>query len=58
MESQLTKRIKSFAWRFMMAVIAFGITWLADNIGLMEFSPQVTVVLGLILGEISKYLNR
>jgi len=57
MYTQLLKRLKSFTWRLAMAVIAFGVAWMAENIGLLELPLQATIVLGLILGEVSKYLN-
>lgn len=57
MESQLTKRIKSFLWRGAMAIVAFSAAWTLENIGLLELSPVATSVLALVLGEVSKYLN-
>ena len=56
-DSALIKRIKSFLWRIGMMTAAFIATAVADNIGMLEFSPVVTTVLGLILGEVSKALN-
>lgn len=50
-------RFKSFYWRSGMMVVAAFVSLLAENVSSFEFSPQVTVVLGLVLGEISKYLN-
>ena len=55
---QLIKRLKSFAWRLGMAVVAFATAWTLENLELLELSPMATVVLTLVLGEISKYLNR
>lgn len=52
-----SSRFKSFYWRTAMMALAGFVALLADNIGAFEFSPQVTVVLGLIAGELSKYLN-
>ena len=57
MDSQFVKRLKSFTWRLGMAIIAFGVAWTAENLQLLDLSTQVTVVLALILGELSKYLN-
>lgn len=56
-KSQLRKRVESFLWRLAMVTIAFVVSWLSENIGFLELPPQVTLVLGLILGELSKYLN-
>lgn len=41
-----------------MLVVALTIDWLIANIGLFEMPTGITVVLGLILGEVSKYLNQ
>ena len=56
-DSALLKRIKSFAWRGAMMTLAFALGWAAENIGSLELDPTLTVVIGLILGEISKALN-
>ena len=57
MSIQLKNRIKSFAWRTGMMVLALIVSFLIENITLLELAPQVQVILGLVLGEISKYLN-
>lgn len=57
MESQFVKRFKSFVWRLSMVTGVFALEWVSGNIGLLELNPQVTMVLGLIAGEVSKYLN-
>ena len=53
----LIKRLKSFAWRLGAMIVVAGLTFIADNLGLFGLSPQVQVVAGLILGEITKALN-
>lgn len=57
-QTQLLKRFKSFVWRLGMATLAFVATWTLANLELLELSPVVTMILALVLGEISKYLNR
>lgn len=54
----LLKRVKSFIWRLAMATVAFAVSWILSNLELLQLDPIVTTVLALILGEISKYLNR
>ena len=53
----LVQRLKSFAWRaggmFAVATVEF----LADNIGLFELPPSVIVVVGLMLGELTKFIK-
>jgi hypothetical protein len=57
MNEELKKRLKSLAWRTAMMVSALLTAFLADNIGLFGFSPTATVLFGLVLGEVSKFLN-
>lgn len=61
LESVLIARIKSFLWRAA-GVTAIGLlTWSIQEIGLLELSPHieqlVTVTLGLVLGEVTKFFN-
>ena len=55
-KSVFVKRSKSFAWRLGMMIIAAVVGFTLDNLGLLELSPAVVTVLGLVLGEVSKYL--
>jgi len=50
-------RLKSFGWRTSMMVLALFLDFMAQNIGLFEIPPEAVVVLGLIFGEISKWIN-
>ena len=58
MESQLVKRSKSLLWRAGIVGAAAAIAEL--SVGLNEVGlPEIAVVaLGLVLGEVTKYLNR
>lgn len=53
----LVKRLKSFAWRAGMMFAALVVAFLSESLADFNLSPQVTVVLGLVLGEISKYIS-
>jgi hypothetical protein len=57
MNEQMKKRLQSFAWRsgVMLAVAVLNIV--STNIGLLELPSQYVVVIGLVLGEVTKYLN-
>jgi hypothetical protein len=57
MDSKLSKRLKSLAWRAFMMSFATAIAFIGENLNLLELSPGITVVLGLFLGEVSKFLN-
>ena len=53
----IINRLKSFAWRAGMMLVALGIDFALQNLGLFDLPPQATVITGRVLGEISKYLN-
>jgi hypothetical protein len=58
MNTQFQKRLKSFLWRTGMMVLAVGVTYAMSEIKLLSLDPTLTVVLGLVLGELSKFLNQ
>ena len=53
----LKKRFFSFVWRGGVIVAVAGLNFLLDNVGLFEFNPQVVVFAGLVISEITKWLN-
>lgn len=57
MSDQFIKRFKSFIWRagvmFLVSVLAF----LTDNAVDLQIPSYMVVVIGLIGGELTKYLN-
>ncbi len=53
----LAKRVKSLAWRAGSMLLALGIQFTLDNLGLLNLPSEAVVVLGLLLGELSKHLN-
>lgn len=57
MSEQLLKRVKSLLWRALMMALAAFIAYIGQNLSMFELSPGVIAVIGLILGEISKFLN-
>lgn len=54
---QLQSRIKSFLWRTLMMGAAAIVAIMLDNLKLLQLSTAQTAVVGLLLGEVSKYLN-
>lgn len=54
---QLWKRIKSFLWRAVMMLLAIAVQFALDNLTQFQLSPQLTILIGLVLGELSKWLN-
>lgn len=57
MSEQLVKRLKSFFWRFGAYLLVAGLTWLGQNIGLLELPPMLTAFIAYVIGELTKYLN-
>lgn len=52
-----SNRFKSFYWRTSMMFMAGVLSLLAENLGDLQIKADLTVILGLILGEISKAIN-
>ena len=53
----VSTRFKSFYWRVGMMVLAAFLNAVSSNIGLLQIGGQWVVVIGLVLGEISKAVN-
>jgi len=53
----MKNRLLSFAWRLGAYLVVASLTWMADNLGMLELPPHITTIIALILGEITKYLN-
>lgn len=58
MDSPFVKRLKSFLWRFAAYMVVAALAWISENIGMLELSPFWTTVVALVLGEITKALNK
>lgn len=52
----LIKRFKSLVWRMFGIAAVMFLNFLAEIIGLFELSNGVVIVVGLIVGEITKYI--
>lgn len=53
----LVKRLKSFLWRTAMVGAALLVDFVFENLTQFNLSPYLTVLIGLVFGEISKWLN-
>lgn len=56
-KTQLIKRVQSFCWRALMLGIVVSIDYLLKNLGILEMPDVVTLILGGLLGEVSKWMN-
>lgn len=50
-------RLKALAWSIGMMTLAVVIDWAIKNITMFNIPTEYTVLLGLVLAQISKYLN-
>lgn len=57
MEKKLINRIKSFAWRLGMMIVAVLADYALQNLAGFGLPAYATITFGLIAGEISKFLN-
>lgn len=57
MNKKVMNRIKSFAWRLSMVVAVALVNYVAANYTGFGLSPELTVIIGLVAGEVSKFLN-
>lgn len=53
----LKKHAVSLAWRICMMSAAAILVFIGQNLQLFTLPPAVVAVIGLILGEVSKYVN-
>ncbi|MFA5300669.1 MAG: hypothetical protein WC389_20975 [Lutibacter sp.] len=57
-KEQLISRLKSLGWRVLMMGLAIVVAFLIDNLNVVNLPPTVIAVIGLVLGEISKQINK
>lgn len=50
----LVKGLISLAWRVGSFIVAGLLALLVDSVGLLGFSPEITGIIGFILGEVTK----
>lgn len=54
---EAVKRVKSLAWRAGMMILALVVDFAIQNLTAFNIPDSLSVIIGLILGEISKQLN-
>jgi len=57
-KEEMLKRTKSLLWRAGMMVLALVIDFLIVNLSDINIPAQVVVIVGLVLGEISKQIHK
>lgn len=57
MNKKFLTRTKSFLWRLGMMIVVALANYVSANLTGYHLSPELTLVVGLIAGEVSKYFN-
>lgn len=57
MKEQLIKRLKSLAWRTGVMTAVVLVQFFQENVTQFHLAPELTVIIGLVLGEVTKFLN-
>ena len=57
MNIELKNRLKSFIWRLGGMIVISGIGFLVDNETALQIPTWLIVVLGLVGGEVTKFVN-
>ena len=54
---ELLKRLSSFGWRVGMMLLALLVDFAVENVAGFGLSNEIVIILGLVLGEVSKQIN-
>lgn len=57
MNEELLKRLKSLLWRVGAVAVVGAISAVSSNLNSFDLDPRIVVLVGLLLGEVTKYLN-
>lgn len=57
MRDEFIKRLKSFAWRLGCVMAIAGLSWIAENLSAFELPQWIIMLVGLVTGEATKWLN-
>jgi hypothetical protein len=58
MNTQILNRFKSFGWRTLMMCLVILADYVINNLTGFGLPAVVTIVVGLIAGEVSKFVNQ
>ena len=58
LRDQLLKRLKSLLWRGVVMAVVIVLDFVIQNAAQVGIPDLATVVLGLVLGEVTKLLNK
>ena len=58
MNEALKSRVKSFAWRLGGMVVVAVLSFVVDNAADLQIPTWGVVIAGLVVGEVTKFLNK
>ena len=57
MKKELKNRLLTLLWSTALMSVAYGIDYIASQLGMFDLSSEVTTFLGLVLAQITKYIR-
>lgn len=56
-KQKLIKRLKSLTWRTGCVMVVAGLNYISQRVTSSSLSPEIASVVGILLGEATKYVN-
>jgi|BioPla2DNA2_1021312.scaffolds.fasta_scaffold131682_3 hypothetical protein len=57
MKKELKNRLLTLLWSTALMSVAYGIDYIASQLGMFDLSIEVTTFIGLVLAQITKYIR-
>ena len=56
-KEKLKSRLRSLAWRAGGMLVVMGLNFIVTNVGLLDLSPLIVTLVGLMVGEVTKFIK-
>ena len=57
MKKELKNRLLTLLWSTALMSVAYGIDYIASQLGMFDLSIELTTFIGLVLAQITKYIR-
>ncbi|MGI6551351.1 MAG: hypothetical protein ACOX4Q_15250 [Syntrophomonadales bacterium] len=57
MKKELKNRLLTLLWSTALMSVAYGIDYIASQLGMFDLSVELTTFIGLVLAQITKYIR-
>lgn len=57
MKKELKNRLLTLLWSTALMSVAYGLDYIASQLGMFDLSVEVTTFIGLVLAQITKYIR-